>query len=88
VDFPGVTIHEPVYIEDGVLVEGSEIGPNVSLERGTKVSGSTLRNAIVGRESTITDAVLDGALLGNYVVVEGYRGGASLGDHSEVTSKG
>ena len=50
--------------------------------------GSTLRNAIVGREAAITDATLDGALLGNHVVVEGYRGAASLGDHSEVTAKG
>jgi glucose-1-phosphate thymidylyltransferase len=88
VDFPGVTIHDPVYIEDGVTVERSEIGPNVSLERGTRVSGSKLRNAIVGREAKITDSALDGALLGNQVVVEGYRGGASLGDHSEVTAKG
>jgi len=86
-DFPGVTIHDPVYIEDGVAIERSEIGPNVSLERGTRVSGSTLRNAIIGRDSTITDSALDGALLGNHVLVEGYRGGASLGDHSEVTSQ-
>jgi glucose-1-phosphate thymidylyltransferase len=88
VDFPGVTIHDPVYIEDDVTVERSEIGPNVSLESGTRVSGSRLRNAMVGREAKITDSALDGALLGNHVVVEGYRGGASLGDHSEVTAKG
>jgi glucose-1-phosphate thymidylyltransferase len=87
VDFPGVTIHDPVYIEEGVTVERSEIGPNVCLERGTRVSGSTLRNAIVGREAVITGSTLDGALLGNHVVVEGYRGGASLGDHSEATAK-
>jgi glucose-1-phosphate thymidylyltransferase len=82
VDFPGVTIHDPVYIEDGVTVERSEIGPNVTLERGTKVRGSKVRNAIVGREASITDSTLDGALLGNHVVLEGYRGAASLGDHS------
>jgi glucose-1-phosphate thymidylyltransferase len=87
-EFPGVTIHDPVYIEDGVTVERSEIGPNVTLERGTKVRGSTVRNSIVGRESSITDSALDGALLGNHVVLEGYRGAASLGDHSEVTTKG
>ena len=87
-DFPGVTIHDPVYIEDGVTVERSEIGPNVTLERGTRVSDSTLRNAVVGRDAVITRSTLDGALLGNHVVVEGFRGGASLGDHSEVTAKG
>src|ERR687896_783938 len=88
VDYPGVTIHDPVYIEDGVQIERSEIGPNVTIERGTSVSGSTLRNAIVGREAVIKGSTLDGALLGNHVVLEGYRGGASLGDHSEVMAKG
>jgi glucose-1-phosphate thymidylyltransferase len=88
VDFPGVTIHDPVYIEDGVTIERSEIGPNVCLERGTRVSGSTLRHTIVGRESVITGSTLDRALLGNHVTVQGYRGGASLGDHSEITAKG
>src|SRR5919109_3161457 len=75
VDFPGVTIHDPVYIEDGVSIERSEIGPNVSVEKGTRIRDSRIRNTIVGREATITDSALDGALLGNHVVVEGYRGG-------------
>jgi glucose-1-phosphate thymidylyltransferase len=88
VDFPGVIINDPVYIEDGVTIERSEIGPNVSLERGTRVSDSTLRNAIVGRDAVLTRSKLDGALLGNHVVVEGFRGGMTLGDHSEVTAKG
>jgi hypothetical protein len=30
---------------------------------------------------------LDGALFGNNVVVEGFTGGGTLGDHSEVTTK-
>ena len=88
VDFPGVTIHDPVYIEDGVAIERSEIGPNVSLERGTRVSDSTVRNAIVGRDAVLGRSTLDGAVLGNNVVVEGFHGSMTLGDHSEVTAKG
>ena len=53
--WPGVTIHEPVLIEDGVTLERCEIGPNVSLEPGVRVSGGSLRHAIVGRDSTLTD---------------------------------
>ncbi len=53
VDFPGVTIHDPVYIEDGVKVERSVIGPNVSLESGTTVTDSRLRNTIVGRDARL-----------------------------------
>jgi glucose-1-phosphate thymidylyltransferase len=86
-DFPGVTIHDPVYIEDGVVIESSEIGPNVSLESGTRVSGSRLRHTIVGQGAKLNDVELESSLLGNRVVVEGLRGSATLGDDSEVTAK-
>jgi len=87
VDFPGVTVHDPVYIEDGVTIERSEIGPNVSLESGTRVTDSRLRNTIVGRDAKLNRVQLDGSLLGNGVVVEGLRGSTTLGDHSEVTAQ-
>src|SRR5687767_12266739 len=83
-DFPGVTIHDPVYIEDGVSIERSEIGPNVSLEAGTRVIGSRLRNTIVGRDAKLSNVQLDGSMLGNRVVVEGFRGRISLGDDSTM----
>jgi glucose-1-phosphate thymidylyltransferase len=85
-NFPGVTIHDPVYIEDGVTIERSEIGPNVSLEQGTRVSDSQLANTIVGRDATLTRVRLNGAMLGNGVVVHGLTGTASLGDYSELTT--
>ncbi|MGH7509400.1 MAG: sugar phosphate nucleotidyltransferase [Gemmatimonadales bacterium] len=86
-DFPGVTIHDPVYIEDGVTIERSEIGPNVSLETGSSVTASRIRNTIVGREARLSGVRLDRSMLGNGVVLDGFRGSASLGDHSEVTSE-
>jgi glucose-1-phosphate thymidylyltransferase len=84
--FPGVTIHDPVYIEDGVTIERSEIGPNVSLEQGTAIADSVIRNTIVGRDARLTRVRLDGAMIGNAVVAEGLTGSASLGDHSELTA--
>ncbi len=82
-ELPGVTIREPVYIEDGVRIERSEIGPNVSLERGTTVTDSRLAHTIAGQDCRITGAALTGSLLGNAVTVEGVRGSVSLGDHAE-----
>ena len=84
-EFPGVTVHDPVYIEDGVTIERSEIGPNVSIEQGTRIADSRLANAIVGRDSALRRVRLDGAMLGEAVVVEGLEGSATLGDHSEVS---
>jgi glucose-1-phosphate thymidylyltransferase len=86
-DYPGVKIHDPVYIEDGVIIERSEIGPNVSLEQGTRITGSRLSNSIVGRDARLSGVALDGALLGNGVMLEGYKGSASIGDHSELVAK-
>jgi glucose-1-phosphate thymidylyltransferase len=87
VDFPGVTIHDPVYIEDGVTVENSEIGPNVSLESGTRVSNSRLRHTIVGQQAMLTGVDLQGSLVGDRVTVDGLRGSTTLGHDSEVTAQ-
>jgi glucose-1-phosphate thymidylyltransferase len=84
VDFPGVTIHDPVYIEEGVTIERSEIGPNVSLESGTRITGSRLRNTIVGRDAKLSDVQLDASMLGNRVLLNRFRGSASLGDDSDL----
>jgi glucose-1-phosphate thymidylyltransferase len=86
VSFPGVTIRDPVYIEDGVTIERSEIGPNVSVEKGTRIRDSRIRNSIIGQDAKLNHVDLDGSLLGSAVVLEGYTGSGSIGDHSEVTA--
>jgi glucose-1-phosphate thymidylyltransferase len=86
-DFPGVVITDPVYIEDGVTIERSTIGPNVSIEAGTHIADCTIRNTIIGRDAVISTSSLDGALLGNRVKVTGLRGDASLGDDCELHAR-
>jgi len=81
---PSVKIVEPVYIEADVVLEESTVGPNVSVEAGTVVHGSVVTNAIIGRNCRIEHCRLDGAMLGDDVVVTGLHGGAALGSHSEV----
>ncbi len=83
-DFPGVTIHDPVLIQDGVTIEKSVIGPNVTLEAGTRVANSHLAHTIVGQKGVITDANLHHSMLGDRVTVQGLQGTATLGDDSEV----
>ena len=83
-DFPGVTIVDPVLIEDNVTIERSTIGPNVTLEEGTQVSDSTLAHTIVGTNGRITHSILSHSMLGTDVTVDGFSGSATLGDHSEL----
>ena len=81
---PSVKIIEPVHIEADVVLEESTVGPNVSIEAGTVVHGSVVTNAIIGQNCRIEHCRLDGAMLGDDVVLTGLRGGAALGSHSEV----
>jgi glucose-1-phosphate thymidylyltransferase len=80
----GAKLVEPVYLEEGAVVERSTVGPNVSIEAGTVIRDSVVVNAIVGRNCRLERVRLDGAMLGDDVVVEGLKGSASLGSHAEV----
>jgi glucose-1-phosphate thymidylyltransferase len=80
-------IVDPVYIEDGVTITGSKVGPNVSIGRGTTVANSVLRDTIVGEGTRITGADLHQSLIGDEAIIEGVVGGLTIGDHSEVRGR-
>lgn len=86
--FPGVTIHDPVLIEDGVTIERSTIGPNVTIERGTSIADSEISHSIIGQKCTLAGVRLTQSMVGNQVVLRDFRGTASLGDHSELVGSG
>jgi glucose-1-phosphate thymidylyltransferase len=82
-----VDIIEPVYIEDGVKIERSVVGPNVSIEAGTIISDSAVANMIIGQDARLTDVRVNGGMLGNRVVIDHFEGSASLGDDAELTGR-
>lgn len=86
-DFPGSKIIEPCYIEDGVVIQESTVGPNVSVESGTVIRGSSVRDAIIGRDCRITQCDLENVILGDSVAVEQFRGSCSLGAHSDLKGR-
>jgi glucose-1-phosphate thymidylyltransferase len=79
-----VTIHDPVYVEDGVTLSNATIGPNVTLGTGSTVESSTLTDTIVGSKCTIKHSTLHNSLIGDDVVIEGLRGELTVSDHSEI----
>ena len=83
----GTTIVDPVYIEDGVVLKGSTVGPNVSIGAGTTVEGSELRDTIVGTKAKIVRSKLQNSLVGDEAVVEGVNGELTVSDHSEVRAR-
>ncbi len=82
-----VDVIEPVHIEDGVRIERSVIGPNVSIEAGTVITDSAVANMIIGRDARLTDVRVNGGVLGNRVILDHFEGSASLGDDSEVSGR-
>ena len=79
-----VTIHDPVYIEDGVTMTQSVIGPNVTIGKGSTIDGCTLTDTIIGSQCTVTKSQLSNSLIGDDVTIEGLKGELTVADHSEI----
>lgn len=80
----GARIFDPVYIEDGVVLKNSTVGPNVSISAGTVVENSEIRDSVIGERAKISHCTLRESMIGNDVVLEGVKGQVMVGDHSEV----
>jgi len=78
------TIVDPVYVETGVTIRNSIVGPNVSIGEGTTVDGSTLSDTIIETYANIKRSTLTNSLVGHHTVVDGVSGEITIGDHSEV----
>ncbi len=78
------TIVDPVYIEEGVTIRDSTVGPNVSISAGSTIEGSTLRDSIVGAQSRVLGSRLHDSIIGDAVKLEGFAGSVTIGDHGEV----
>ena len=69
-------------IEAEVTVVDSDIGPNVTLERGARVERSRLRDTIVGAGAHIADSSLERSIIGGNAQVRHMSGELSIADHS------
>jgi glucose-1-phosphate thymidylyltransferase len=78
------TIVDPVYVEEGVTIRNSRVGPNVSIGKGSTIENSELRDTIVGVKSKVSGAKLVNSLIGDEVVLSGVRGEVNVCDHSEI----
>jgi glucose-1-phosphate thymidylyltransferase len=67
-----------------VVLEDTEIGPNVSIGAGSTVRGGRLRDCIVGEHSVLEGCELHDSLIGDRVAARGLKGTASAGDHTVI----
>ncbi|NNL15843.1 MAG: nucleotidyltransferase [Flavobacteriaceae bacterium] len=75
-------IIEPCFIGENVTLKNASIGPNVSIGENCVIEDSTVKNSLIQTRSTIKNANLDNAMIGNYVTYDGNFTKISIGDYS------
>jgi glucose-1-phosphate thymidylyltransferase len=78
-------IIQPCYIGKNVKLINTKIGPNVSLGTDCVVENSTISDSLIQMNTTIKNAKLDNAMIGNNVVYNGNFTSISIGDYSQLT---
>jgi glucose-1-phosphate thymidylyltransferase len=68
-----VRVVDPVHVADGVELEDCTLGPNVSIDPGSVIRTSVLRNTIVGANTKIAGSTLEGCLVGDDAEVIGQK---------------
>ena len=74
----------PCFIGDDVILTNSIVGPNVSIEKGTTVTGSVVRNSILRGMVRVQDSVVDNSMIGERASVTGRAMDLSVSDDSTV----
>lgn len=74
----------PVRIHPSAVISRSVIGPNVTISENCHVTGSIIRDSIVGENAVISDALLNHSLIGQNASVNGQYHTVNVGDSSSV----
>jgi glucose-1-phosphate thymidylyltransferase len=80
----GVTIREPVRIEAGVTLRDCTVGPNVTVEAGGVIEGSTVEHAILGRGVRLRHAQVKRSVIGDGQAIENRSIADSVMDGGEL----
>jgi len=76
------TIIEPCFIGKGTVLKNTTVGPNVSIGSHCVVENSNVKNSLIQNQTTIKNATLDEAMIGNHVSYDGSFTKISIGDYS------
>ena len=83
-ELENATVIPPCYIGPNVKLKNVTLGPGVSVGTGTVIENATLTHSLIQNNSTITNATLHRAMIGNQVTFDGSFKEISLGDYTEM----
>ncbi|MBF32585.1 MAG: nucleotidyltransferase [Hyphomonadaceae bacterium] len=73
---------EPCFIAKGTVLKNATVGPNVSIGKDCVIENSTVKNSLIQNQTTIKNANLDEAMIGNHVKYNGEFTKISIGDYT------
>lgn len=76
------TIIEPCYIGENVVLKNATVGPYVSIGNDCVIENATVKNSLIQNQTSIKNANLDEAMIGNHVKYDGKFTKISIGDYS------
>ncbi len=74
----------PSFVSPSAVVEGSIVGPHVSIAEGARIVNSVIRDSIVSANAYVEGALLKDSLVGENAVVKGRPGRINVGDSSAI----
>lgn len=78
------TVIHPCFIGENVKIENSVIGPHASIGNNTNIKNSVIENSIIQQNTSISDAVLNNAMIGSFATYRGEKKNLSIGDYSTI----
>lgn len=77
------TVIEPCFLDEGVVLRNTTIGPYVSVGRNTTLENSVISNSIIQEHTLIRNANLTNSMIGNHAVYDGTAREVSIGDYCQ-----
>jgi glucose-1-phosphate thymidylyltransferase len=74
-------IIEPCFIDDGVKLINSVVGPHVSIGKGTVIEDSVIRKSIIQSNSVLKNKLIENSMVGNNAKLVGKMEDLSIGDY-------
>ena len=82
--FPNSAIIPPIFIGEGVVVEGAIIGPYVSIGSGTRVVNAIIKDAIIHPNAEIQNVLINRSLIGPNARVHGNFQHFNIGSSTQI----
>ncbi len=80
----GSVIIRPSAVAETAVVEGSVLGPYVTVADGARIVNTVIQDSIINANARVENVVLEHSIIGDNASVTGRRGRINLGDSSEI----